>query len=234
MKNKNLIESFNNAINGIIYAIKAERNMKIHITVAVIVMLLSLFYSMTRTEFLIICLTIAVVIICELFNTAVEIFVDTIIDVYHPKAKLVKDTAAGAVLVATFVSLIVAYFIFYDRVSTSLEIGLVRIRQSPIHITIIALIITIILVLVMKAASKKGTPMSGGMPSGHSAIAFSAVTAVALWSYNTQITMLVLIVAMLVVQSRLEAKIHSVLELLAGAVIGFSVTLLLFQIFYGR
>lgn len=232
MKNRNLIESFNNAINGIIYTIKKERNMKVHITIAIIVMLLSLFYDLTRTEFLIICITIAFVLICELFNTAIEIFVDTIIDIYHPKAKLVKDTAAGAVLVAAFVSLIVAYFIFFDRLSTSLAIGIVRIRQSPIHITIIALIITIILVLVLKASIKKGTPMSGGMPSGHSAIAFSIVTALALWTNNTNVTVLGLVVALLVIQSRLEAKIHSFLELLAGAGIGFFVTLLLFQLFY--
>lgn len=232
MKNRNLIESFNNAINGIIHTIKKERNMKIHISAAVIVMLLSLFYDLTRTEFLIICLTVAVVIICELFNTAIEIFVDTLIDVYHPKAKLVKDTAAGAVLVAAFVSVIVAYFIFFDRLSTSLAIGLIRIRQSPIHITVIALIITILLVLAMKAAFKKGTPMRGGMPSGHAAVSFSAATAVALWTDNTHITILVLIIALLVVQSRLEAKIHSVVELITGSVIGFGVTLLLFQLFY--
>ena len=234
MKNRNLIQSFNNAINGILFTIKKEPNMKIHISAAVVVMLLSLFYDLTRLEFLIICLTIAIVIICELFNTAIEIFVDTLIDVYHPKAKLVKDTAAGAVLVATFVSLIVAYFIFFDRLSTSLEIGIIRIKQSPIHITIIALIITIIFVLVIKAYFKKGTPMSGGMPSGHAAIAFSAATAVALWSNNTHITVFVLVIALLVVQSRLEARIHTVLELIAGSAIGFSVTLLLFQLFYAR
>lgn len=232
MKSRNLIQSFNNAINGIILTIKKERNMKVHITAAVFIMLLSLFYDLTRTEFLIICLTIAMVLICELFNTAMEIFVDTLIDIYHPKAKLVKDTAAGAVLVATFASLLVGYFIFFDRLSTSLAIGIVRIRQSPIHITIIALVITIFVVLFLKAGLKKGTPMSGGMPSGHSAIAFSVVTALALWTDNTSITILGLIVALLVVQSRLEAKIHSLFELLAGAVVGFSVTLLLFQIFY--
>ena len=100
------------------------------------------------------------------------------------------------------------------------------------HITIIALIITIILVLALKAGFKKGTPMSGGMPSGHSAIAFSIVTALALWTDRASITLLALIIALLVVQSRLEARIHSFVELLAGALIGFSITLLLFQIFY--
>jgi diacylglycerol kinase (ATP) len=232
MKNRNLVESFNNAVNGIIYTIKTERNMKIHISVAVMIILLSMFYNLSRIEFLVICLTVSIVIISELFNTAIEVLVDTIIGVYHPKAKLVKDTAAGAVLVASFASLIVAYFIFYDKVSVGLELGIFRIKQTPMHITIIALIMTMIFVLVLKAIFKKGTPFSGGMPSGHSAIAFSATTAIALWTNNVNVTILVFIVAILVVQSRLEGKIHSILELIAGAALGFTVTLLLFQLFY--
>ena len=232
MKNRNLIESFNNAINGVIYSIKAERNMKIHISAAALILLLSLFYDLTRTELLLVCLTIVVVLICELFNTSMEVLVDTIIEIYHPKAKIIKDTAAGAVLISAFFSLIVAYFIFYDRVSTSLEIGIIRIKQAPMHLSIIALIMTIIFVLVFKAYTKRGTPLSGGMPSGHSAIAFSVTTAIALWTENVNITILVLLVTLLVVQSRLEAKIHSVLELLAGAVLGFALTLLLFKVFF--
>lgn len=231
MKNKNLIDSFNNAINGIIHTIKTERNMKIHITAAALILLLSLFYDLTRIELLIVSLTIVIVLICELFNTAIEVIIDTIIEIYHPKAKIIKDTAAGAVLISAFFSLIVAYFIFFDRVSTSLEIGIIRIKQAPMHIAIISLIITIIFVLVMKSITKKGTPMSGGMPSGHTALAFSATTAVALWTENVSVTILVLLIAFLVVQSRLEAKIHSVLEILAGAVMGFSLTLLLFRLF---
>ena len=193
-------------------------------------MLLSLFYDLTRTEFLIVCLAIAIVLICELFNTAVEVFVDTIIGIYHPKARMVKDTAAGAVLVASLVSLLVAYFIFYDRVSTSLEIGIVRIKQAPMIITLIALILTMLFVIVIKLVFKKGTPFKGGMPSGHSAVAFSATTAIALWTNNVSVTILVLIVSLLVIQSRLEGKIHTILELMAGALIGFTVTLLIFQL----
>lgn len=232
MKNRNLIDSFNNAANGILSAVRSERNMKIHISTAALVLILSLFYDLTRTEFLIVCITIAIVIICELFNTAIEVIIDTLIDIYHPKAKVVKDTAAGAVFIASLLSVLVGYFIFFDRVSTSLEIGIVRIKQAPMHLTVIAIILTLLLVLLLKAFFKKGTPFSGGMPSGHSAIAFSAVTAAALWTNNVNITILFLIVALLVVQSRLEGKIHSVIELIAGAVIGFSVTLLLFQAFF--
>ncbi len=232
MKNRNLVDSFNNAINGIISTVRSERNMKVHIGAAALVLLLSLFYDLTRVEFLIVCITIAVVIICELFNTAIEVIIDTLIGIYHPKAKVVKDTAAGAVFVSAVLSLLVGYFIFFDRVSSSLEIGIIRIKQAPMHITVIAIILTMLLVLLLKAFFKKGTPFSGGMPSGHSAIAFAATTAVALWTNNVNITILVLIVALLVVQSRLEGKIHSLIELLAGAVIGFAVTLLLFQAFF--
>ena len=232
MKNKNLVDSFNNAINGIVSTVKNERNMKIHISAAVMVLLLSLFYDLTRVEFLIVCMAIAIVFICELFNTAIEVIIDTLIGVYHPKAKIVKDTAAGAVFVSAILSILVAYFIFFDRVSTSLEIGLIRIKQAPMHITVIAVILTMLTVLMLKAFFKKGTPFSGGMPSGHAAVAFSATTAVALWTDNIHVTILFLIISLLVVQSRLEGKIHTVIELIAGAVIGFSVTLLLFQAFF--
>jgi diacylglycerol kinase (ATP) len=232
MKNKKLIDSFNNAINGIIFAARSERNMKIHLTGATLVLILSLFYDLTRVEFLIICMTIAIVIICELFNTAIEVVIDTLIGIYHPKAKIVKDTAAGAVFFAAGLSILVAYFIFFDRVSTSLGIGIIRIKQTPTHLTVIAIILTMLVVLLMKAFIKKGTFFSGGMPSGHSAVAFSATTAVALWTNNVNVTILFLIVSFLVVQSRLEGKIHTIIELLAGAVVGFSVTLLLFQLFY--
>lgn len=231
MKNRSLIDSFNNALNGIISTVRSERNMKIHLTAAVLVLILSLFYDLTRVEFLIICITISIVIICELFNTAIEVIIDTLIGVYHPKAKVVKDTAAGAVFISALLSVFVAYMIFYDRVSTSLEIGIVRIKQTPMHITIMAILLTMITVLLLKTFFRKGTPFSGGMPSGHSAVAFSATTAVALYSNNVSITILFFIVSLLVVQSRLEGKIHTVIELIAGAVIGFSVTLLLFQFF---
>ncbi len=231
MKNRTLIDSFNNAMHGIISTVKSERNMKIHLAAAVMVLVMSLFYDLTRTEFIIICITIALVLICELFNTAIEVVIDTLIGIYHPKAKVVKDTAAAAVFISALLSIIVAYVIFFDRVSTSLEIGIVRIKQTHMHVTIIAIVLTMTAVLILKAIFKKGTPFSGGMPSGHSAVAFSAATAVALYSNNTGITILFIIVALLVVQSRLEGKIHNAIELIAGAVIGFLVTLLLFQFF---
>jgi len=116
MKNKRIQDSFINAIDGVIRAIRTERNMKIHVVSAVCVLLLCLYYKITKTEFLIICLTITFVIVCELINTAVEALVDIIVDVYHPKAKMIKDVAAGAVFMSALMSLVVGYAIFFDRI----------------------------------------------------------------------------------------------------------------------
>ena len=138
MKNKKLTESFNNAINGILSAVKHEKNMRIHLVVAAAILVLSLLYDLTRIEFIIVCATIAFVLVCELFNTAIETVMDALIGIYHPKAKAVKDTAAGAVFISALLSVLVAYMIFFDRVSTTLEIGILRIKQTPMHITIIA------------------------------------------------------------------------------------------------
>lgn len=229
MKSKNLTDSFNNAINGILHAIKSERNMKIHIISAIGILILSLFFRISNLEFIIVCITIGIVIICELFNTAIEGIVDTITDTYDIRAKIVKDVAAGAVLTAAIVSLVVAYFIFFDKVSLWLEMGIIKVRHSPMNVSIIALTLTVIIVLVLKVFFKKGTPIMGGMPSGHSAIAFSATTAIALWTGNAGVTILSLIISLLVVQSRLQTKVHSWIELVTGAFVGVFMTLLLFQ-----
>lgn len=228
MKNKNLIESFNHAITGLIHAIKNERNMKIHIFIAAAVVLLSFFYDLNRQEIIVILITISIVLICELFNTAIEAFVDALIDTYHPKAKVVKDTAAAAVLISALMSLGVAYFIFFNRLSTSLEIGIVRLKNTPVHITALAVAITTVLVVVIKMLTKTGTPLRGGMPSGHSAVAMSITTAVGLWTENPAITLLVLMISLLVIQSRFEAKFHTILELVLGGILGIAVTVLVF------
>jgi len=231
MKSRNIIDSFNYAIKGIIHAVKSERNMKIHIAFGIAVFLLSLFFDLTKTEFMIICLTVAMVLISEMFNTAIEVVVDLIEEKYNLKAKIIKDVSAGAVLVSAFFAVIIGYFIFFERASTGLETGIERIKQYPMHVIVIILAITVLVVVVLKAFSRKGTPLRGGMPSGHAAIASALSTAVALWSVDIKITVLCVVLSSLVIQSRLEAKIHSFLEVFFGAVIGFVITLLLFRIF---
>lgn len=115
MKNKNLFESFKNALQGILYTFLKERNIKIHIITAAFVILLALWLKVSKIELAVLCLTVALVICCELINTAVEVMVDIIVDVYHPRAKIIKDVSAGAVFISAFFSIIVGCIILLDK-----------------------------------------------------------------------------------------------------------------------
>lgn len=115
MKNGNLFESFKNAFQGVVYTLVNERNIKIHLVAGFLALLLAFWLEVSRVELAILCLTIAVVICFELINTAMEVVVDFIVDVYHPKAKIIKDVSAGAVFVSAFFSLIIGAIILGDK-----------------------------------------------------------------------------------------------------------------------
>ncbi len=115
MKNKNLIESFRTAFQGIWYTFVNERNMKIHLATAAIVILLSIWLKVGKIEMTVLCLTIAMVICFELINTAMEVMVNIIVDVYHPKAKIIKDVSAGAVFVSAIFSIAIGVIILGDK-----------------------------------------------------------------------------------------------------------------------
>ncbi len=115
MKNKNLFESFRTAFQGIWYTFVNERNMKIHLATAAIVILLSIWLKVGKLEMTVLFLTIAMVICFELINTAMEVMVNIIVDVYHPKAKIIKDVSAGAVFVSAIFSIAIGVIILGDK-----------------------------------------------------------------------------------------------------------------------
>ncbi|NLX61376.1 MAG: phosphatase PAP2 family protein [Tissierellia bacterium] len=231
-KSKNLIESFNHAVNGIISALKSERNLKIHFTAAILVMIISLFFDFSRIELLLLSFTITFVLMAELFNTAIEKIVDLVVKDYHPLAKLSKDIAAGAVLVSAVNAIIVGYLLFFDRLMPFTNLVLYKLRNSPIYLTFIAIALVILLTIVLKAKfyRGKGTPFQGGTVSGHSALSFLIATIVAFISNNLLVNTLSFILAFLVAESRVEGKIHSLLEVITGALLGIFIGVLIFQI----
>jgi diacylglycerol kinase (ATP) len=105
--------------------------------------------------------------------------------------------------------------------------------DAPINLTVIALILTIIVVIAIKAITGTGTPLRGGLPSGHAALAFGCWAAITfiVTDHRVVISFVALIMALLVSQTRVEAEIHTPYEVVAGAVIGTLVTLILFQVF---
>lgn len=115
--NRNFLDAWKNAINGIIYATTTQSNVKKQLVIAVVVMIISLFFKLSKAEFLILIFAVVLIIFAEMINTAIETVVDLYVDVYHPKAKVAKDVGAGAVVIAAVNAVIVGYFLFFDKIS---------------------------------------------------------------------------------------------------------------------
>jgi diacylglycerol kinase (ATP) len=230
-----IVESFNYAFEGIIHVLRTQRNMRIHFSVAVVVLVAGLVSDVNRLELIALLLAIAFVLIAEMINTALEAAIDVATTAFDPMAKLAKDIAAGAVLIATINAVAIGYLVFSGQIRDRSQSLLDRLRDAPTQLTLIALVITVIVVLATKAWTGRGTPLRGGLPSGHSAVAFAGWMAVTYVLANSPhgflVSTLTFIMALLVAQTRVESGIHSTLEVAYGGLLGALVTLVLFQIF---
>ena len=235
MKNDNFFEAWGNATNGIIYSATTQRNIRIQLVLAVIGMVLSLFYGLNTAEFLCLLFAVFMVIFAELINTAIETVVDLFVDVYHPKAKISKDVAAGAVVLAACNALVVGYFIFFKEenlkaISDSIFNNMVK---SPMHLAFVAIMLVVIAVISMKAGCSKKTERGelvkeGFVPSGQSAIAFAALTAIWLNSKDIVTFTLALILSILVVENRVGSNARTKAEIVFGACMGVLIVLLIY------
>lgn len=111
-----LVNSFYYAFQGIKVNILNERNLAIHFSVMLLVIILGFIFKISVTEWLICILLFGFVITLELMNTAIETAIDICMPEINPKAKLAKDTAAGAVLVVAIVSVIIGIIIFVPKI----------------------------------------------------------------------------------------------------------------------
>jgi diacylglycerol kinase (ATP) len=229
-----LLDSFNYAFEGVIHVLRTQRNMRIHFAVAVAVLVAAVALGVDKVQLIALLLAIAFVLIAEMINTAIEAAIDVATTAFDPMAKLAKDIAAGAVLIAAVCATAVGYLVFSGAVADRSSRLLDRVRDAPAEITVIALVLTIVLVVAVKAWSGRGTPLRGGLPSGHSAIAFAgwvAATYVIGDKHRFLVSAVTLIMALLVAQTRVESGVHSTLEVAAGGALGALVTLVVFQFF---
>ncbi len=231
LKNKNFLDAWKNAINGIIYATTTQGHVKKQLVIAVLVVIISLFFELSKAEFLIFMFTIILIIFAEMVNTAIETVIDLYTDLYHPKAKIAKDVAAGGVVITTINAVIVAYFLFFDKIS---NIGLQFIRNiatSPVHLAFAAVIIVIIGILSLIAiatTNKRKLLNKKFMPSGHAALAFTANTIIWLLTDNIVILTLSLVMAILVAESRVESKTHRLSEVVFSSCVGIITVLVIY------
>jgi diacylglycerol kinase (ATP) len=231
---RTLLESFNFAVEGIIHVLRTQRNMRIHFLAAVGVLVACLAIGVSKLELIALLLAIAFVFITEMINSALEQAVDVATTSFDPLAKLAKDIAAGAVLIATVNAIAIGYLVFSGEIADRSSRLLEKLRDAPAQLTLIALVVTVIAVIAAKAYTGRGRPLRGGLPSGHAAVAFAgwmAATLVIGNSHRFLISSLMFIMALLVAQTRVEAGIHSALEVTYGGFLGALVTLAVFQLF---
>ncbi|HEV8045817.1 MAG TPA: diacylglycerol kinase [Rubrobacter sp.] len=229
--------SFEHAYRGMISAVRTQRNMRFHVAAAAAVLVASLLVGVSKLELAILVLTILIVFVTEMFNTAMEFVVDMVTSEYHPLAKLAKDVSAGAVLVTSIGAVLVGYLVLADNLGPlSLE-TLESIRRWPGHLTLVALGVVVLIVLFGKAVTRSPNPFAGGMPSGHAAVAFAAWVAASFIAvdggagrYAGLVSVITLLMALLVCQSRVESGIHSFYQVAMGAVIGTLVATATFQL----
>ncbi len=205
--------------------------MRNHFIAALLVLVSCLLLKVTPIEFCLLALSILFVLFAELLNTAVESVVDLVSPGFHPLAKIAKDTAAGAVLVAACGAAVTGYLILSTYILPRYREVLEVFGTASDLGTVVSVLIVTIVVIMVKSMTGRGTPLHGGIPSGHAAVAFSIATAVSVNTRDPLISLLCIALAVMVSHSRLLMRIHSMREVVFGSLIGCIVTLVVLLIF---
>lgn len=223
---------FRNAQDGILHCFRTQRNMRIHFIVLVAVLLSGLLLNFDNRDMLVLLFAITLVIVSEMFNTAVEIIVDMVTEHYNPAAKLAKDVAAGAVLLSAMNAIIAGVLIFFGQKKLVQIQEQMRQNTGPdiVQVVVIGVVALALLVIISKLLSNTGSPWHGGIISGHTALGFLLAMTIFFTAANSYIAVLAVLLAVLIAHSRVEAGVHSVREVILGAVIAIFLTSLVFRL----
>jgi diacylglycerol kinase (ATP) len=234
MRNKNLLESFSHAFEGLSHVLWTQKHVRIQFLLMMLVLLLSYVMKLEAVRVMFVLSAIAAVLMAELFNTAIEVVVNMITESYHPLAKVAKDVAAAGVLVASIYALLVGGTIFLDveqiRFLLGAQAKLLPIQHPPDPAIVVLLGIGVVSILVAltKIRMGHGTILRGGAVSGHTAVAFLLFASIMVYSdFNLLISIMAFFLAFLVAQSRVEGKIHTLAEVLWGATVAILLMALL-------
>lgn len=222
---KNHLDSFRYAVEGIVHVFRTQKHMRFHFLTVVLVLFLGLLLRLSRLEMAILFIVVSGVLVAEMMNTAIESVVDMVTQAYHPLAKLAKDIAAGAVLIASITAAIVGGILFFgSRRIYQLHIAASNDPQ-PVAVILTVCVLILIVVLISKVLGGKGSILSGGIVSGHAAVSFFlAATLIYRASLDYFTVVLALMLAALVAQSRVEGKIHTLQEVVIGGLLGILFT----------
>ncbi|KPJ64651.1 hypothetical protein AMK68_01040 [candidate division KD3-62 bacterium DG_56] len=222
VKSKSLVESFRYAFEGMSHVLHSQRHVRYQLVIFAMVLAVGLAIPVTAFEFAALILAMGLLLVAELVNTAVEAVVDLITDRYEVLAKVAKDIAGAAVLVASVTAAVAvsAVFLHNQGIQRLLsEQREVTPRSGP-YIVLMSAGLLCILVVLGKIYGGRGRLLRGGVISGHSALAFLLFGSIFLLTHMEPVTSVVaLLLALLVSQSRVDAGIHTVREVVTGALL---------------
>ena len=230
-RKRDFVAPFWVALGGLVHTFKTQRHMRFHLYVVLVVVMLGILVNLQLREMLVLLFTISLVLVAEMFNSAIEATVDLVSPNYNPMAKFAKDIAAGAVLITTIIALAVGgLLILGDNRWEQLKINLTT--EAPglpfVGRMILGGLVVFTVVVIGKGLGQRGRVLQGGLVSGHSAFAFLLATSAMFLTESALGTGIAFMLAALVAQSRWEAKIHSIVELCLGAAVGVLTGLLIF------
>ncbi len=228
---RNWIISANHAIEGIIHAAKTQRHVRYHLLAAATVLITGYGFGITRLEFVAITICVMIVLLAEFFNSIVEMIVDRLSPEVSEFARNVKDVAAGAVLLVATGSALVGYVIIFPYLRKFFSGDSLVSGHTKEDVAVISILVVLVLVIILKAYTGRGTPLRGGFPSGHAAVSFSIWLSITLTVKNLFVSILTFALAITISQSRIAVHAHTPKEVIAGAVLGLLITGLLFLIF---
>lgn len=224
------LSGFRYAYEGLKYALFTQRNMKFHFFVAFAVLIAALILHVTAIEILFIMLSITLVVVTELINTAIEKTVDLAMPNQHPTAKIAKDVAAASVLVTAVFAVAVALIVFYQPIDELFQS--MRSAEDPLRVETIWIFITLVALVVIVIEtrfSNRGKPVHLSIIS---AIAFAVSTLMALLVAATPVILLSYSLSLLIVIILYEKTDRTLHSLFISGLIGSFVTLLAYYVIH--
>lgn len=222
-----LLSSLHYAYEGIKYALSSQPNMKIHFFASFVVVISAIFFRINPTQLLFLLLAVTLVIVTELINTAIEKTVDLAMPEWHPFAKIAKDTAAAAVLVAAVFAIAVGITVFYRPVERWFHAIQRPNRELSVESVWIYLLLVLLVVIVAETRFGRSVFLRPSLLSGVTA---SLATLVAISSSQMLPAFLAAFMASLFLVILYLRKTRTLPGILFGAAVGVAITLLLFEL----
>ena len=231
-KNKTFFSATKNALNGIIHAFKTEKNLRNDYIIGALVLFVSLFFNFTKTELICLVLTIGFVIFAEMINSTVEYIVNLVKTEYDLNAKAAKDIAAGGVLIASIISVIVAYLLFVDKIRQASTILLTTVLSSKMHMLVTILFIVTILVVILKGIFSKDKQNNyvKAFPSARVTISFALSTYLFVITKNLLVGGVALALSIMVSSIKRENDKTTIMQIILSALLGTLLVISFYQL----